>query len=118
VTPVQRLTGDFITSSEIGHLKKLGTVTYKSTSLTIFFFFTFGCLGAEKGRENERAGMGKRGERVGLKEKESQRFGDVRFCFLSIFHLYIFLEVSGQRVSLFSLLCVCCSTLVRVCWSF
>jgi hypothetical protein len=32
---VQRLTGDFITSSEIGHLKKLGTVIYKS-SLTMF----------------------------------------------------------------------------------
>lgn len=30
VTPVQRLTGDFITSIEIGHLKKLGTVTCKS----------------------------------------------------------------------------------------
>ena len=92
MTPVQRLTGDFITSSEIGHLKKLGTVTYKSTSLTILFF-TFGCLGAEKGRENERAGMGKRGEGVGLKEKQSQRFGDVRFCFLSIFHLYIYIYI-------------------------
>lgn len=36
VTPVQRLTGDFITSIDIGHMKKLGTVTYSSLfSLTI-----------------------------------------------------------------------------------
>jgi hypothetical protein len=32
---VHRLTGDFITSSEIGHLKKVGTVMYRS-SLPIF----------------------------------------------------------------------------------
>ena len=30
MTPVQRLTGDFITSSEMGHRKKLGTVTCNS----------------------------------------------------------------------------------------
>lgn len=40
MTPVQRLTGDFMTSSEMGHLKKLGTLM-KRSSLNIF-------LGAEK----------------------------------------------------------------------
>ena len=35
VTPVQRLTGDFITSKEMGHLKKLGMLM-KRSFLTIF----------------------------------------------------------------------------------
>lgn len=35
MTPVQRLTGDFITSSEIGHLKKVGTVMHRSTTLSL-----------------------------------------------------------------------------------
>lgn len=30
MTPVQRLTGDFMTSREIGHLKKVGTVMHRS----------------------------------------------------------------------------------------
>lgn len=33
---MQRLTGDFMTSSEIGHLKKLGTVNMRSPFFTIF----------------------------------------------------------------------------------
>ena len=32
MTPVQRLTGDLITSRDIGHLKKVGTVMYVSVS--------------------------------------------------------------------------------------
>lgn len=65
---MQRLTGDFIRSSDIGHLKKLGTVMYKS-SLTIF------CLGREKIRrecegkierlskeENQTVGRGESGK--------------------------------------------------------
>ena len=37
VTPVLRLTGDLMTSIDIGHRKRLGTVT-NSFSLTIFLF--------------------------------------------------------------------------------
>lgn len=35
MTPVQRLTGDFITSSEIGHLKKVGTVMHRSIAFSL-----------------------------------------------------------------------------------
>jgi hypothetical protein len=37
VTPVQRLTGDFMTSIDIGHLKKVGTVIHSS----LFWFAIF-----------------------------------------------------------------------------
>lgn len=49
---MQRLTGDFITSKDIGHLKKLGTVITRS-SFTIFFSLFFFCL-SRKERERER----------------------------------------------------------------
>lgn len=47
---MQRLTGDFITSSEMGHLKKLGTAITRS-SLTIFSF-SVGKKNKEKNRKD------------------------------------------------------------------
>lgn len=55
MTPVQRLTGDLMRSSEIGHRKKLGTVMHRS-SLPI-------CrLDAQERRERERLELGKGAE--------------------------------------------------------
>lgn len=89
---MQRLTGDFITSSDIGHLKKLGTVMYKS-SLTIF------CLGSEKIRQEsgeKLKGLAKRKirqwgeesvERVGLKKREKWVKGTLTSSILFLIHL-------------------------------
>lgn len=68
VTPVHKLTGDFITSSDIGHLKKLGIVMYK-------FSFTISTVwgGQEnRGKLFEKSGVGKEGEErteVGVREE-------------------------------------------------
>lgn len=58
VTPVQRLTGDFITSIEIGQRNRLGTVRYNSCLLFSLAIFRYNsslfslCLweGGNKGR--------------------------------------------------------------------
>lgn len=66
---MQRLTGDFITSSEIGHLKKLGTVMYRS-SLPIY---------PERERESNKQKLTQReteidiGKEVGEREIERER---------------------------------------------
>ena len=51
MTPVQRLTGDFITSIEIGHLKRLGTVMCSSSLPIVSFVFLSKVWRERTGRE-------------------------------------------------------------------
>lgn len=44
VTPVHRLTGDFITSMVIGHLKKLGTVNCNGLDFSLAIVFVNVCV--------------------------------------------------------------------------
>lgn len=84
---MQRLTGDFMTSSEIGHLKKLGTVTMRSPFFTIFASAVKGRICVEIS-ERERDGiLGMKGEReMGCFEGGPGQRSDVgMFAFLIMF---------------------------------
>lgn len=107
MTPVQRLTGDFMTSRDIGQRKRLGTVINK-LSLTIFNFCEsteLFCWKSSRAAEEDEEEQKKRAAKGGFKkrEKQSQSFDDAskRYFFLVIFFILLYSTalVFGQRGS-------------------